>query len=132
MNQLNSNAQLLLDYWAERRALCKAMAPVLNQVAEEYRDRLKVVKVNVEQEPQIARRVGRAQPAAPDAVQAQHGGSPESRGALQVAAQSLIELNLRDCCLPKLLIFMLATELPAWRKRRSDYSDILTYMLVND
>ena len=39
------------------------MAPVLNEVAEEYRDRLRVVKVNVEQEPQIARQYGvRSQP----------------------------------------------------------------------
>ena len=34
------------------------MAPVLDEMAEEYRDRLRVVKVNVEQEPQIARQYG--------------------------------------------------------------------------
>ena len=32
--------------------------PVLDQIAEEYRDRLRVVKVNVEQEPQIALQLG--------------------------------------------------------------------------
>lgn len=32
--------------------------PVLDEIAEEYRDRLRVVKVNVEQEPQIALQLG--------------------------------------------------------------------------
>ncbi len=70
MNPLNFNAQVLqselpvlVDYWAEWCAPCKAMAPVLDEVAEEYRDRLRVVKVNVEHEPQIARQWGvRSQP----------------------------------------------------------------------
>ena len=60
---LQSELPVLVDYWAEWCAPCKAMAPVLNEVAEEYRDRLRVVKVNVEQEPQIARQYGvRSQP----------------------------------------------------------------------
>ena len=70
MNQLNFDKQVvrsrlpvLVDYWAEWCAPCKAMAPVLDGVAEEYRDRLRVVKVNVEQEPQIVRQYGvRSQP----------------------------------------------------------------------
>ena len=70
MNQLNFNEQVLqsdlpvlVDYWAEWCAPCKAMAPVLDEIAEEYRDRLRVVKLNVEQEPQIARLYGvRSQP----------------------------------------------------------------------
>ena len=60
---LQSELPVLVDYWAEWCAPCKAMAPVLDEVAEEYRDRLRVVKVNVEQEPQIARQYGvRSQP----------------------------------------------------------------------
>lgn len=62
MNPLNFDAQVLqselpvrVDYWVEWCAPCKAMAPVLDEVLEEYRDRLRIVKVNVEQEPQIAR-----------------------------------------------------------------------------
>lgn len=60
---LKSELPVLVDYWAEWCAPCKAMAPVLDEVAEEYRDRLRVVKVNVETDPQIARQYGvRSQP----------------------------------------------------------------------
>ena len=60
---LQSALPVLVDYWAEWCAPCKAMAPVLDEVAEEYRDRLRVVKVNVETDPQIARQYGvRSQP----------------------------------------------------------------------
>ncbi|MDE2463213.1 MAG: thioredoxin [Alphaproteobacteria bacterium] len=60
---LKAGKPVLVDYWAEWCAPCKAMAPVLDEVAEEYRDRLRVVKVNVETEPQIARQYSvRSQP----------------------------------------------------------------------
>ena len=44
---LQSELPVLVDYWAEWCAPCKAMAPVLDEVAEEYRDRLKVVKARL-------------------------------------------------------------------------------------
>jgi thioredoxin len=61
MNQLNFYAQVLqselpvrVNHPTEWCAPCRALLPVLDAVAEEYRERLKVVKVNVEHEPQIA------------------------------------------------------------------------------
>jgi thioredoxin 1 len=54
MNQLNFEQDVLqselpvrVDYWAEWGAPCKGMAPVLDEVSEEYRDRLQVVKVGL-------------------------------------------------------------------------------------
>ena len=101
MNQLNFEQQVLqselpvlVDYWAEWCAPCKAMAPVLDEIAEEYRDRLRVVKVNVEHEPQIARQWGvRSQPTLMlfknGAVEAQKTGVM-SKSQLK----AFIELNL--------------------------------------
>lgn len=101
MNQLNFDEQVLqselpvlVDYWAEWCAPCKAMAPVLDEVAEEYRDRLRVVKVNVEQEPQIARQYGvRSQPTL---MLFKHGSVEAQKiGALSKSQlRAFIELNL--------------------------------------
>lgn len=60
---LKSELPVLVDYWAEWCAPCKAMAPILDEVAGEYAGKLRFVKVNVETEPQIARQYGvRSQP----------------------------------------------------------------------
>jgi thioredoxin len=91
---LQSELPVLVDYWAEWCAPCKAMAPVLDEVAEEYRDRLRVVKVNVEQEPQLARQWGvRSQPTL---MLFKHGSVEAQKvGALSKSQlKAFIELNL--------------------------------------
>ncbi len=91
---LQSDLPVLVDYWTEWCAPCKAMAPVLGEIAEEYRGRLRVVKVNVEQEPQIVRQYGvRSQPTL---MLFKHGSVEAQKvGALSKSQlRAFIELNL--------------------------------------
>lgn len=52
---LNSKGLVLVDFWATWCGPCKMLAPVLSSVAEEYADTVKVCKVNVDDEIELAR-----------------------------------------------------------------------------
>ena len=45
---LESNVPVLVDYWAPWCGPCKMIAPILIEIAEEYGDRLKVAKLNID------------------------------------------------------------------------------------
>ena len=55
---MKSATPVLVDFWAPWCGPCKAIAPILEQVAGEYAGRLKVVKVNVDDNPQVPQRFG--------------------------------------------------------------------------
>lgn len=55
---LKSDVPVLIDFWAPWCGPCKAIAPVVEDLAKEYEGRLKVVKMNVDDNPQTPSRYG--------------------------------------------------------------------------
>ena len=52
---LDSDLPVLVDFWAEWCGPCKAIAPLLDDVAKAYDGKVKVVKINIDDNPQTPR-----------------------------------------------------------------------------
>ena len=55
---LDSDTPVLLDFWAEWCGPCKSIAPVLDQLADQYDGKLKIVKINIDENQNTPRKFG--------------------------------------------------------------------------
>ena len=49
---LKSEIPVLVDFWAEWCAPCRAIAPIVKELADDYGDKVKIVKMNIDESPQ--------------------------------------------------------------------------------
>lgn len=48
----------LVDFWAEWCAPCRAISPILEEIATEYESKLRIVKLNADEHPDVVRKLG--------------------------------------------------------------------------
>ncbi len=55
---LQSAVPVVVDFWAEWCGPCRAVAPILEEISNEYSSKIKIVKLNTDEEPALAMKYG--------------------------------------------------------------------------
>jgi len=53
---MQAEGTVLVDFWASWCGPCRMLSPLVDQIAEEAKDRLKVGKINIDEQPELAER----------------------------------------------------------------------------
>jgi len=77
---LNSSIPVLIDFWATWCGPCKMIAPVLDQIAEGYSGRIKIGKVDVDEQTALAEKHGIV--SVPTLILYKDGAIADQRGAV--------------------------------------------------
>ena len=55
---LNSDKPVLVDFWAQWYGPCRMLGPIIEEIANDYEGKVKVGKVNVDEQPNLASKYG--------------------------------------------------------------------------